>query len=229
MLQAIAGRDTDDPASAALPVPDYAQAIARDIRGVRVGVSRPHFYDAPDPEVAAAVENALAALAALGAEVREVALPVDDDRTVFRAEAYAVHRRWVETVPDRYQPETLRRILTGATVSAAEYIDRLCDLHRLRRAADVWFADIDVIATPTVPVPAPTFDELAADPAELRPRELLLMRNTRPFDIWGTPALTVPCGVTRDRLPIGFQLAARVGAHAELLRVGAALERARAF
>ena len=95
----------------------------------------------------------------------------------------------------------------------------------MRRAADAWFADIDVLATPTVPVPAPTFGELAADPAALRPRELVLMRNTRPFDIWGTPALSVPCGVTREQLPIGFQLAARIGADAEVLRVGAALER----
>jgi aspartyl-tRNA(Asn)/glutamyl-tRNA(Gln) amidotransferase subunit A len=226
VLQAIAGHDPDDPTSTALPAPDYAQAVTRDVRGVRVGVPRPHFYDELDADVAAAVEQALAALAALGAEVREIALPVDDDRAVFRAEAYAVHRRWVETVPDRYQPETLRRILTGATVSAADYLERRCDLDRLRHAANAWFADIDVIATPTVPVPAPTFEELAADPAALRPRELVLMRNTRPFDIWGTPALSVPCGVTRERLPIGFQLAARVGADAEVLRVGAALERA---
>jgi aspartyl-tRNA(Asn)/glutamyl-tRNA(Gln) amidotransferase subunit A len=226
VLQAIAGHDPDDPASATLPVPDYAQAVARDVRGVRIGVPRPHFYDGLDAEIAGAVEDALASLATLGAEIHEIALPVDDDRTVFRAEAYAVHRHWVETVPDRYQPETLRRILTGATVSAADYLERQYDLQRLRRAANAWFVDIDVIVTPTVPVQAPRFDELAADPAALRPRELLLMRNTRPFDIWGTPALTVPCGVTRQRLPIGLQLAARVGADAEVLRVGAALERA---
>src|SRR5262249_40776861 len=158
----------------------------------RIGVARAHFFADLDPEVAVALERALIVLANLGATIREVALDVDDDRTVFRAESYAVHRRWMESSPERYQPETLRRLRTGAEVTASDYIEKSQQLQRFRRGSGAMFADIDLIVTPTVPTPAPTFAEFAASPDTLRPKELILMRNTRPFDIWGTPAITVP-------------------------------------
>jgi aspartyl-tRNA(Asn)/glutamyl-tRNA(Gln) amidotransferase subunit A len=126
---------------------------------------------------------------------------------------------------ERYQAETLRRIQTGATVTAAAYIDRLRDLQRMRRATGALFAGLDAIVAPTVIVPAPSFAELAADPAGLRARELAFMRNTRPFSVLGTPALSLPCGATRAGLPIGLQLAGPIGGEAELLRIAAALER----
>jgi len=209
VLDAIAGRD---------------HTIKHGIRGMRIGVPRSHFFEQLDPEVDAAVQRALATLVELGAELREVIVPLDDDRTVFRAEAFAVHRQWVATTPERYQPETLRRIRTGANISAADYIERHQQLERMRREATALFDGIDLLATPAVPVPAPTFAELEAHPEALRSRELLLMRNTRPFSIWGTPALSVPCGTTSTGLPIGLQLAGPAGADAEVLRAGAAFE-----
>ena len=95
----------------------------------------------------------------------------------------------------------------------------------MRRGVAAMFGDVDLIVMPTVAIPAPSFAELEAQPDTLRPRELVMMRNTRPFDIWGTPTLSIPCGTTRAGLPIGFQIAGRVGADAEVLRLGAALER----
>jgi Asp-tRNA(Asn)/Glu-tRNA(Gln) amidotransferase A subunit family amidase len=127
--------------------------------------------------------------------------------------------------PERYQAETLRRIRTGEAVTAADYIEKWQHLQQLRRGIGAQFADVHLIVTPTVPVPAPSFAELEADPEALRGRELLLMRNTRPFDIWGTPALTVPCGTTRTGLPIGLQIAGPAGTDAAVLRLGAAFER----
>lgn len=199
-------------------------APARGVRGMRIGVPRAHFFEQLDAEVAAAAERALATLVELGAELRDVVVPLDDDRTVFRAQAFAVHRQWAHTMPERYQPETLRRILTGANISAADYIERHQQLERMRRDTTALFADIDLLATPTVPIPAPTFAELEAHPEALRSRELFLMRNTRPFSIWGTPALSVPCGTTSTGLPIGLQLAGPVGADADVLRAGAAFQ-----
>lgn len=224
VLQAIAGHDPADITSIDLPVPDYAAAL--DPRGPRprIGLARPHFFADLDPEVAVAIDRAAGVLAGLGAELRDVALAVDDDRTVFRAESYAFHRPWVTRSPERYQPETLRRIRTGEAVTAAEYIEKWQHLQQLRRGAGAMFAGVDLIVTPTVPVPAPSFAELEAAPEVLRPRELVLMRNTRPFDIWGTPALTVPCGTTSAGLPIGLQIAGPIGADAEVLRLGAAFE-----
>jgi len=224
VLQAIAGYDHQDITSVALPVPDYAAALDGDGPKPRIGVARRPFFAELDRDVAAATARALGALASLGAKLRDVTLSVDDDRTVFRAESYAFHRRWVEQSPERYQAETLRRIRTGEAVTAAEYIEKWQHLQHMRRGALAMFAGVDLIVAPTVPVPAPSFAELEAQPDAIRPRELVLMRNTRPFDIWGTPALSVPCGTTSAGLPIGFQIAGPIGADAQVLRLGAAFE-----
>lgn len=225
VLAAIAGHDAQDITSLALPTSDYVAAVDGATARLRIGVARPHFFADLDPEVAAAVERALAALAGLGAELRDIALPVDDDRTVFRAESYAVHRRWMDSAPERYQAETLRRLRTGIEVTAAEYIEKWQHLQHLRRGSGALFAGIDLIVTPTVPVPAPTFAEFEASFDTLRPKELVLMRNTRPFDIWGTPAVSIPCGTTKTGLPIGLQIAGPIGAEADVLRLAAAYER----
>jgi Asp-tRNA(Asn)/Glu-tRNA(Gln) amidotransferase A subunit family amidase len=145
---------------------------------------------------------------------------------VFRAESYAYHRPWLETSAERYQPETLRRIRTGEAVTAAEYIDKWQHLQRMRRAAPALFGDVDLIVTPTTAVPAPSFAELAERPDELRPRELVLMRTTRMFDVLGTPGISVPCGTTAAGLPIGLQIIGAPGADAAVLRLAAAYEAA---
>jgi aspartyl-tRNA(Asn)/glutamyl-tRNA(Gln) amidotransferase subunit A len=225
VLQVIAGHDPEDITSAVLPVPAYAEALDDPKAWPRIGVARTAFFTELDGEVAAATERVLGVIAGLGAELRDVALEADDDRTVFRAESYAFHRAWVERSPERYQAETLRRIRTGEPITAADYIEKWQHLQRMRRGVAAMFGDVDLIVSPTVTIPAPSFAELEANPETLRPRELVMMRNTRPFDIWATPTLSIPCGTTRAGLPIGFQIAGRIGADAEVLRFGAALER----
>jgi aspartyl-tRNA(Asn)/glutamyl-tRNA(Gln) amidotransferase subunit A len=230
VLQAIAGHDPGDLTSIAFPGADtgYVAAVDGAAAGqnARIGVARSHFFDDLDPEVAAAVERALGVLAELGAVMRDVAVAVDDDRTVFRAESWAYHRASVDRASERYQPETLRRIRTGEAVTAAEYIEKLHELQRMRRAAPALFADVDLIVTPTTAIPAPTIAELTAKPDELRPRELVLMRTTRMFDVLGTPGISVPCGTTAAGLPIGLQIIGAPGADAAVLRLAAAYEAA---
>ena len=225
VLAAIAGYDADDVCSQPLAVADYPAAVAAGPRRLRVGVPRAQLYVELDPEVEAAVARALAALTELGAELREVSLPLDDDRTVFRAEAWAYHRDHVARAPERYQAETLRRLRTGESVTAAAYLERARELVRVRRAYAAALADLDLVVAPTVAVPAPTFTEVDAAPDELRARELVFMRTTRPFSVWGAPALSVPCGATRAGLPIGVTLAGAHGADAAVLAAGAALAR----
>lgn len=224
VLQAIAGYDARDFTSVELPVPDYTAALAGGA-ALRVGVPGPHFFTDLDPEIAEAIDRALSLLTGLGAQLRDVALPVDDDRTVFRAESWMVHRAWALSSPERYQPETLRRIRTGEAVTAADYIVKWQDLQRIRHGVDTMLGEVDVVVTPTVPIAAPSFAELEAHPDQLRPRELLMMRNTRPFDVWGTPAISIPCGTTRAGLPIGLQIGGRIGGEADVLRLAAAFER----
>ena len=228
VLQAIAGHDPGDITSIAFPAADYVAAVdgAAAAPAPRLGVARSHFFADLDPEVAAAVERALGVLAGQGATLRDVEIAVDDDRTVARAETYAYHRPWLDKTPERYQPDTLRRIRTGEAVTGADYVDRWRDLQRMRRAAPALFRDVDLIVMPTTAVPAPSIAELAARPDELRPRELVLMRNTRMFDVLGTSGISVPCGTTAAGLPIGLQIIGAPGADAAVLRLAAAYEAA---
>ncbi len=106
---------------------------------------------------------------------------------------------YVARTPELYQPETLRRIRSGENISAAEYILRRRELDQERRRASDIFADVDLLVTPTMPIPAPAIADLKKDPAALRPAELALLRNTRPFNRLGLPAVSVPCGLYEKR------------------------------
>jgi len=210
VLLAIAGYDPGDLATSDIPVADYIPATKSSAKNLRVGVPRAYFFDDLDPEVAASVENAIAKIRTLVAEVKEVTLEIPTDRTLQAAESYAYHAETASASPDLYQPETLRRIRTGATISAVDYMRAQRAQNQTRRNIANIFADINLLITPTMSIPAPAIAELKATPEALRPAELKLLRNTRPFNVWGLPAISIPCGFTKSGLPIGLQIA---GAH----------------
>jgi aspartyl-tRNA(Asn)/glutamyl-tRNA(Gln) amidotransferase subunit A len=207
VLQAIAGYDEHDITSSNVPVADYAGAVYEDVKRLRVGVPREYFFDDLDAEVRSAVEDALRIVQNMVAEVEDVRLNVPTNRTLQAAESYAYHAENIAQHSELFSPETVRRIRSGENVTAAEYIARRRELGEARRTIAGVFADVDVIVTPTIPIPAPTIAELKADPEALRPAELKLLRNTRPFNVWGLPAISVPCGSTKNGLPIGLQIA----------------------
>ena len=96
----------------------------------------------------------------------------------------------------------------------------------MRTGAQSLFDDVDVLVTPTVPIPPMKISYLLAHPDELRGRELMMLRNTRPFNALGLPAISIPCGKTERGLPIGFQIAGAPGRdEMELITVAAALEK----
>jgi aspartyl-tRNA(Asn)/glutamyl-tRNA(Gln) amidotransferase subunit A len=210
VLQAVARYDAGDIGSADVPVPDYVSGLREDVKLLRVGVPRAYFYDDLDGEVASAVEAALDAIKNLVAEMKDVRLEVATDRTLQAAESFAFHAENVRKSSELYQAETLRRIRSGENVSAVEYIRRRRELEEARRNITSVFADVDLLVTPTMPMPAPTIADLRANPDALRPAELKLLRNTRSFNVWGLPAISVPCGFTKNGLPLGLQIA---GAH----------------
>jgi Asp-tRNA(Asn)/Glu-tRNA(Gln) amidotransferase A subunit family amidase len=229
LLQGIAGYDAGDITSVDVAVTDYVGGLREGVKALRVGVPREYFFDDLDPEVALAMEHALGGMAALGAEIKEVRLDVPIDRRLQAAESYACHAQNVSQHADLYQPETLRRILTGEKVTAAEYIQQRRELEEARRNIGRVFAEMDLVVTPTMPMPAPAIAELRATPDALRPAELRLLRNTRPFNVWGLPAISVPCGFTQCGLPIGMQI---VGPHWRedlVLRAAWAYEQATAW
>jgi aspartyl-tRNA(Asn)/glutamyl-tRNA(Gln) amidotransferase subunit A len=229
VLQAIAGYDAADVTTSDVPVPDYVSAVSESPKSLRVGVPRAYFYDDLDAEVAAAMEHALAGIKTLVAEVKEVTLNVPTDRSLQSAESYAYHADYVARSPEVYQPETLRRIRSGANVSAADYIQRRREMDEARRSICDAFTDVDVLVTPTMPMPAPRIDELKKDPNALRPAELRLLRNTRPFNVWGLPAISIPCGFTQSGLPIGLQIAGPHWREEVVLRLAQAYEQATAW
>jgi len=232
VLLAIAGYDSADVTSADVPVTDYVFALREGAKGMRVGVVRGYFFDDLDAEVASAMEHALRGIQSLGAELREVRFGENDvptDRTLQAAESYAFHAENVAKSPELYQAETVRRIRNGDAVTAAEYIQRRRELEEARRGICAVFADVDVLVTPTTPTAAPAIAELKADPDALRPAELKLLRNTRPFNVWGLPAISVPCGFTESGLPIGLQIAGPHWREDLVLRLAHAYEQATAW
>ena len=131
--------------------------------------------------------------------------------------------------PELYQPETLRRIRTGQDISPEALFECRRELQSLRRDIAAAFADVDLLVTPTTPVPAAAIAELKENPDRLRPRELLLLRNTRPINVWGLPAISVPCGFTEAGLPIGLQIVGPHWGERKVLQLAHAYEQATAW
>jgi aspartyl-tRNA(Asn)/glutamyl-tRNA(Gln) amidotransferase subunit A len=190
-----------------------------DSRNLRIAIPRRFFYEDLDPEIARAVEEALLLFRNMTASIREIELAVDTDRTLQAAESWAVHAESVARNPDLYQPETLRRLFLGKNTPGPEMIERSRQLEMARDEIRSRFHDVDLLITPTTPIPAPGFAELQANPENLRPREVMLLRNTRPFNVWGLPAISVPCGFTKAGLPIGLQIAGAHGGEAKVFHL----------
>lgn len=228
-LQAIAGFDADDITTENRPVGDYVSAMKETPRQLRVGIPREYFFDDLDSEVASAMEHAISGIHSMLAEVREIKLEVPTDRSLQAAESYAFHSESVAKNPDFYQVETVRRIRSGEKVSVSEYIQRRRELEETRRHIQRIFADVDLLVTPTTPMPAPSIAELMATPEALRPAELRLLRNTRPFNVWGLPAISVPCGFAETGMPIGLQIAGPHWREDLVLRLAHAYEQASAW
>jgi aspartyl-tRNA(Asn)/glutamyl-tRNA(Gln) amidotransferase subunit A len=229
ILQAIAGHDPKDTNSAEVPAADYVAALHERPERMRIGVPRKLFYEDLDPEVASALERALSVLQADAASIQELELAVPTDRTLLAAEAYAYHAGFIARSPELYQPETLRRIRSGADVSAADILERRRELQQARLEIRKVFESVDLLVTPATPIPAPSIAELTQNPDLLRPREILLLRNTRPVNIWGLPAISVPCGFTQAGLPIGLQIIGPHWGEAKVLRIAYAYEQATAW
>ena len=225
LLQVLAGYDPADIGSQDVPVPDYSAAFSDGHTSkLRLGIAREFFLDQVHPEIAERVQAAISRLAPLTSGTHEVSLPVDTDRTVAKCESWAYHAKYVASCPQLYHPETLRRIRTGQEVTAADYIAKRHELELLRRQVDAIFTNVDLILTPSAPLPAPRFADLEAHPEQLRPTELILLRNTRPFNVLGLPTISVPCGTTADGRCIGLQIAGKPWDELSVLRLAHAFE-----
>ena len=225
LLGAIAGYDPREATSVDVPVPDYTHALRIKVTGLRLGIPRAIFFDQLDPEIAAAMEKAIEVLSKLTSGVHEVQLPVYENPPVLAAEAYAYHLPYFSKTPELYQPFTRARIESGAKITAASYIQGRRDLDHLRRAVQETFATADLLITPTTPVPPAAIEDAKLDtpPAAGVPSSL---RNTAPFDIYGLPTISIPCGFTSSGLPIGVQISGPHFGELQVLALAHAYEQA---
>src|SRR5215467_3620049 len=185
---------------------DFAASVSQPLGQMVLGIPRQHFFEDLDGAVRSTMEHAIRVLRELGFELREVDVAVDNDRTLQMAEAYSYHRPLVAKCPELYDPETLRRIRTGEGISEGAYRAARSKLEAIRRQMADQFQGVDGWVTPPTPIPSPRISTLRKDPAQLQPSELILLRNTRPVNVWGVPAISVPCGSTGDGQAIGLQI-----------------------
>lgn len=234
-LNALAGHDPRDGASVPRPAQDYAQGLGAGVRGLKVGVPR-HFISAMiDPEVEAAFDAALTQFGELGADVEEVTITELDwsgliGSATTPVEAAAFHGDRILSEGPRYHPGVRRRIETGRFVPAATYVraQRLRALYTARMAQV--FERYDVLAMPTVPVTAQRIGEVltqvGGQPLPAGPAGNIQVRMTQPFNVNGSPSVSVPAGFSDDGLPIGLQISGKPWDDALVLRVGNAYQQA---
>jgi aspartyl-tRNA(Asn)/glutamyl-tRNA(Gln) amidotransferase subunit A len=228
ILQAIAAYDPQDIYCQKFPPVYYPSAIEETTTALRLGVAR-DFWSNVDEEIKLAVDAAVAAIGKITAGVQQVELSTHADRTLVRCEPYAYHQKYLPQQENDYNPETLKRIRSGADVTAVQYIQAYRDLLQQRRQIMRLFEDVDLVLTPTTPTLAPSVAELQATPDQLRNKELVMLRNTRPFNVYGLPSISLSCGFSKSGLPIGLQISGAPGAEGAVLAVAHAYQQQTAW
>ena len=234
LLGLIAGRDPLDPTSSARPAEDFRGALRNPLRKFSLGRPREHYWEKLDGEVRRATEAAVRDLEKRGAVVREVSFPhlkksLDAATDISLAEALHVHEAagYFPARAEEYGEEVRQRIDSGKEVPAVRYLAGFDVRKRLLAEFEAAFQNVDAIVAPTVPVPAPPIGaesvQIDGEPIGLRPA---LVGACRPANLTGLPAISVPCGFTREGLPVGMQLVGRAFDEATLLRIAFSYEQA---
>jgi aspartyl-tRNA(Asn)/glutamyl-tRNA(Gln) amidotransferase subunit A len=227
VLGAIAGHDPADPGSAAKPVPDFAAALRDGVKGLKIGIIR-HFYAEDmlaDEEMSASVEAAADLLGSLGAGVREVKLPplsqyAACNRVVMLGEAYAIHQKWLQTRPGDYSATTRRRLLPGAFLTAADYVNATRVRGKLVAAFYEQMAGLDAAITVSSM-------ETPANLGDMQEVERTYARQARaPFNLIGNPAIAIPSGFHSNGLPLALQIVGHAFGEPMCYRVAYAIEQA---
>jgi aspartyl-tRNA(Asn)/glutamyl-tRNA(Gln) amidotransferase subunit A len=227
-LAAIAGYDPADATTVATPADDYRARLRDGVPGLRIGVAR-NLVPPIDADVLGAVDAALATLARLGATVRDVTLPELPMPGLFEliiADAKTIHAETLATRPHDLGVD-LQAYLSAPIGDAVWMATALEHVRGYTAALRTILTDVDVIVAPTCPIGAPPIgaDVVRVDGVELQTFFAMALR-TAPFNASGLPTLSVPCGFTRDRMPIGLQIAGRPFDEATVLRAGYAYEQA---
>ena len=225
VLNAMQGYDPLDPVSIEVALADHAEALTRTAKGLRVGVPNTPYFDRLQPEIAAAMAEALQILEALtGTSRQPVELPDSGDFVPLLAESYAWHESYLAESANHkhYHGSTLDRILAAGKTPVEDYIRAQQAMTVARHRIAEVFQQVDVLVTPTAPGPPELID--GAELAEANSAESST-RNTAPFNLYGIPTVSIPCGFSSSGLPIGLQLSSARLDEASLFALASAWQR----
>lgn len=253
LLRHIGGRDEMDTTSADVPVPDYEAEIGKSVGGLRIGIPAEYFPAELDAEVRKSVEEAISLLAGIGCQMKTISLPhtkyaIPTYYVVATAEAssnlarydgvrYGYRSAEAQTLSEMYRTtrdggfgvEVKRRIMLGTYALSAGYYDAYylkAQRARTLIARDFLqaFTEVDAIVTPTTPTPAFKLGEKSGDPLSMYLADIFTVTAS----LAGIPGISVPCGKSKEGLPIGLQILGRHFEEGTILRLGHAFEHARA-
>lgn len=225
VLQVIAGYDPLDAASVNVPIPDFTKDLNASTKSWKIGLPASQFYDLLDPDVSAAINKAIAVLTQLTAGTQEIVTPPTFGVTGLAAETYAYHEPWFSKAPTYYQLSTRKRLEVASKITAGDYIRSLQEVKRVRASINDVFRDVDFIVTPTVKILPRTIEEALKRLESEKPLPPEL-GNTGPFNLYGIPTISIPCGISSGGLPIGLQISSAPYTETKLLAMASAFERA---
>jgi aspartyl-tRNA(Asn)/glutamyl-tRNA(Gln) amidotransferase subunit A len=250
LLTVMAGHDPLDSTSINAPVPDYSQAIDQEIKGLRVGLPKEYFIKGLHPEVKEAVKTAAKVLESEGAHIVDVTLPhteyaiaayylvataeassnlarYDGVRFGYRVEdSKGLMEMYLKTRSEGFGQEVKRRIMLGTYALSAGYYDayygKACQVRTLiKNDFDKAFETCDVILTPTTPTPAFKAGEKTEDPLQMYLADIF----TISCNLAGIPGISLPCGFSKEGLPIGMQFMGRSLGEETILNVASSYQK----
>jgi len=231
VLQALAGYDRLDFTSFPHPTEDYVAAMRQPVSEFRLG--KPiGYFDLLNPEVEQAFNVALEVLTGLTKSVAECTLPPADSvgYTGFApmGETWAYHQEYFKTLSSKYQLGDRKRLemLSTANVKAEDYIRLKWQLETLKRTIDDSFVDVDLMVMPTMRILPPLLDDLIRRAVESKPGNPGVMSNCAPMNAFGTPSISVPCGFSKNGLPIGLMITGPRFSEGKVLALAHAYEQA---
>jgi len=226
ILQVISAYDAIDPSSIKMLTGDYLGHLVDDMEGRKVAIGSGDFIESADPEVLEAVQDAAGVFESMGCKLQKVNVDWMRDaaranKTMTQADGAAVHRDRLKEHPEMFGDDIQRRLEDGAKTTSTEYILARRTQSEIRKRCELFFESCDILITPSTPIAAPTIR--GHDAVEQAGR---LTRFTAPLNLTGLPALSIPCGFTKEGLPIGLQIITRAWGDAKALNAGYAYEQA---
>ncbi len=224
MLNVLAGYDRLDIASLEHPAEDYVAALKQPVSAFRLGILRAPYFDLLDADVARAVEESIGVLGKLTRSMSDAVLPSTRGISL-GGETYAYHEELYTRMSSRYMIPTRRGLQNGANAKAAEYVRGRWKMEILRRTIDDSFRDFDLVVLPTRRRTPRTVDASIKREESDKPRNPEL-ENTGAFNVYGIPAISVPCGFTSGGLPVGLMIAGPPFSEGKVLALAHAYEQA---